>query len=71
MKINERIKILREEYNPPLSQSELGKKLNKSQRAISRLETGEAHMQMRILLHTVNFSMCLLTIYSDCLIKNK
>jgi len=45
MKINERIKILREEYNPPLSQSELGKKLNKSQRAISRLETGEAHMQ--------------------------
>lgn len=44
MTIGERIKALREEktnYN----QTEFGIKINKSQRAISRLETGEAHLQ--------------------------
>ncbi len=45
MTIPERIKALREESKPSLNQKELGKKLHKSQRAISRIETGEAHMK--------------------------
>ncbi len=45
MTIPERLKMLREEHEPPLNQTQLGEKLHKSQRAISRLETGEAHMQ--------------------------
>jgi len=45
MKINERLKALREENKKPLTQFQLGKALNKSQRAISRLETGESHLQ--------------------------
>ena len=44
MTIAERLKALREE-NTTLNQTELGKMLHKSQRAISRLETGEAHLQ--------------------------
>ena len=45
MTIPERLKALREEHPQKLNQTELGKRLNKSQRAISRLETGEAHLQ--------------------------
>ncbi len=45
MTISERLKNLREEYETPLNQTQLGEKLHKSQRAISRLETGEAHLQ--------------------------
>ncbi|MBP3323067.1 MAG: helix-turn-helix transcriptional regulator [Clostridia bacterium] len=45
MKINERLKVLREECKPFLSQAELGDRMYRSQRAISRLETGEAHLQ--------------------------
>ena len=45
MTIQERIKCLRIEHNPPLTQAQLGKILHMSQRAISRLETGEAHLQ--------------------------
>lgn len=45
MTIQERIRVLREEHTPPLNQTQLGEKLHKSQRAISRLETGEAHLQ--------------------------
>ncbi len=45
MTIPERLKALREEHSENLNQTELGKRLNKSQRAISRLETGEAHLQ--------------------------
>ncbi len=45
MTIQERIKFLREEYKTPLTQAQLGQKLNKSQRTISRLETGDAHLQ--------------------------
>ena len=44
MTIPERLKALREEKTK-LNQTEFGKKINKSQRAISRLETGEAHLQ--------------------------
>ena len=43
--IQERIKSLREDYEIPLTQTKLGEKLNRSQRAISRLETGESHLQ--------------------------
>lgn len=43
--IPERLKGLREDYEPPLNQTELGKILHKSQKAISRLETGEVHLQ--------------------------
>ena len=45
MTIQERIKSLREDCEIPLTQMALGKKLNRSQRAISRLETGESHLQ--------------------------
>jgi len=45
MTIQERLKELREGYKTPLSQTQLGEKLHKSQRAVSRLETGEAHLQ--------------------------
>lgn len=45
MTIPERLKSLREEYKEPLNQTDLGKHLHKSQRAISRLETGESHLQ--------------------------
>lgn len=45
MTVHERIRALREDMEPPMSQTELGKKLNKTQRAISRLETGESHLQ--------------------------
>lgn len=45
MTVPERLKALREEGQIKLSQTELGKKLNMSQKAISRLETGESHLQ--------------------------
>ena len=45
MTVAERLKALREENENPLTQLQLGKALNKSQRAISRIETGEAHLQ--------------------------
>ncbi len=45
MTIAERVRALREEMNPTISQTALGKKLNLSQMAISRIETGAAHMQ--------------------------
>lgn len=45
MTIPERLKALREEDKQSLNQTQLGKLLNKSQKAISRLETGEAHLQ--------------------------
>lgn len=54
MTIPERIKALREEktnYN----QTEFGEKLHKSQRAISRLETGKAHMQDEDIIAYCNF----------------
>ena len=43
MTVAERIKALREETTN-LNQTELGKKLNLSQMQISRLETGNAHI---------------------------
>lgn len=55
MTIPERIKALREESVPSLNQTQLGKILNKSQRAISRLETGEAHMQDEDIIAYCNF----------------
>ena len=45
MNISERLRALREDREPPINQTELGKALNKSQKAISRLETGTAHLQ--------------------------
>lgn len=44
MTINETIKALREERTK-LNQTEFGKAINKSQMQISRLETGQAHLQ--------------------------
>ncbi len=44
MTIPERLKALREESKVPLNQTQLGEKLHKSQKAISRLETGEARL---------------------------
>ena len=44
MTIQDRIRALREEGEKPISQTELGKVLHKSQKAISRLETGEVHL---------------------------
>ncbi|MBQ8740529.1 MAG: helix-turn-helix transcriptional regulator [Clostridia bacterium] len=55
MTIAERLKSLREEHKDHLNQTELGKRLNKSQRAISRLETGEAHLQDDDLIAYCNF----------------
>lgn len=45
MTIQERLRYLREKYKTPLTQKELGLIFNKGQKAISRLETGEAHLQ--------------------------
>lgn len=45
MTIAERVRALREEVTPPISQTALGEKLNLSQMSISRIETGVAHMQ--------------------------
>lgn len=45
MTIPERVRGLREDMKKPTSQTELGKELNMSQMAISRIETGTAHMQ--------------------------
>lgn len=45
MTISERIRALREEYKTPLTQTQLGEAIHKSQKAISRLETGEARLQ--------------------------
>lgn len=42
MKTYEVLRMLREEYTNQLNQTEFGKKLNMSQRKISRLETGQA-----------------------------
>jgi len=53
MTIHERIKNLREEY--VLSQTQLGEKIKLSQRAISRLETGEAHLQDEDIIAYCNF----------------
>lgn len=44
MTVNERARFLREERTT-LNQTELGKKMHKSQMAISRIETGKAHLQ--------------------------
>ena len=46
MTISERLKALREESENPLNQTRLGEKLHKSQKAISRLETGESAMSV-------------------------
>lgn len=43
MKTNEIIRALREDHD--LNQTEMGKILYKSQRAISRMESGEIHIQ--------------------------
>ena len=54
MTIPEKIKALREEktnYN----QTEFGEKIHKSQKAISRLETGEAHLQDEDIIAYCNF----------------
>ena len=53
--IYERLRSLREEYNKPLSQKQLGIYLNKNQRAISRLETGEVHLQDDDIIAYCNF----------------
>lgn len=45
MTIHERLKSLREKDKKYLNQTQLGKLLNKSQKSIYRLETGEAHLQ--------------------------
>lgn len=45
MTIAERVKALRQDMKTPTSQSELGKRLHMSQMAISRIETGSAHLQ--------------------------
>ena len=45
MTIPETVKSLREEYKTKLNQTDLGQKLHMSQKAISRLETGDAHLQ--------------------------
>ena len=45
MTIGERLRALREENKIVLNQSQLGKILHKSQRAISRHETGDSHLQ--------------------------
>lgn len=45
MTIAERVRALREEATSQISQTELGEKLHLSQKAISRIETGAAHMQ--------------------------
>ena len=44
MTIQDRIRALREEGKKHITQSELGEALHKSQKAISRLETGEVHL---------------------------
>lgn len=41
MKTNEKIRMLRESIEPKMNQTEMGKKLNISQRAMSRIECGE------------------------------
>ena len=45
MTIAERVCWLREDMKKPTDQTELGKKLNMSQMAVSRIETGNAHRQ--------------------------
>lgn len=42
MSVSQRIKELREDKEPKINQSELGKILKMSQRKISRIETGQA-----------------------------
>lgn len=54
LEIHEILKALREERTN-YSQTELGSKLNKSQRSISRLETGEAHLQDEDIIAYCNF----------------
>ena len=44
MKWYERCKALREDLNPKMNQTELGKVFNMSQKKISRLETGQAQI---------------------------
>lgn len=55
MTVCERIRMLREEYETPLTQAQLGEKLHMSQRAVSRLETGEAHLQDDDIIAYCNF----------------
>jgi len=55
MTIYERIRNLRESLDPPMSQAELGRNLHKTQRAISRLETGESHLQDSDIIAYCNF----------------
>ena len=50
MTIPERLRALREDMREKTTQGELGKQLNMSQRAISRLETGESHINDDALL---------------------
>lgn len=45
MTIPERLRNLREKAPNPMNQTQLGRVLHKSQRAISRLETGKVHLQ--------------------------
>lgn len=45
MKIHTRLKRLREELTPGLSQKNLGNILGMSQKKISRLENGDTHLQ--------------------------
>lgn len=45
MEIKDRVRALREDMTKKTNQTELGKKMNMSQMAISRIETGKAHMQ--------------------------
>lgn len=54
MTIAERIKALREEKTN-LNQTELGKELNLSQMQISRLETGNAHINDDVLISYCKF----------------
>lgn len=54
MTIPERLKALREEKTN-FNQTEFGKQINKSQRAISRLETGEAHLQDEDIIAYCNY----------------
>ncbi len=45
MTIAERVRALREDMKIQTNQTQLGEQLHMSQKAISRIETGTAHMQ--------------------------